>query len=96
MQSGGGRYIVPTGRRDGTISLAKNVNLPSPSISVSNSIQAFAKKGLNATDMIYLLGNHTSTLIQFLHCSIVQYFLLYLQIPCRENLISPVQNLVDL
>lgn len=56
VQSGGGRYSVQTGRRDGTVSLSKNVNLPSPSISVSDSIQAFAKKGLNATDMIYLLG----------------------------------------
>ncbi|KAK6119894.1 hypothetical protein DH2020_046368 [Rehmannia glutinosa] len=52
---GGGRYIVQTGRRDGTISLAKNVDLPSPSISVADSIKAFARKGLNATDMVYLL-----------------------------------------
>ncbi|KAK6119871.1 hypothetical protein DH2020_046383 [Rehmannia glutinosa] len=48
---GGGRYIVQTGRRDGNVSLAKNVDLPSPSISVSDSIKSFAKKGLNATDM---------------------------------------------
>lgn len=31
--------------------------LPSPSVSVSNAIRAFASKGLNATDMVYLLGN---------------------------------------
>ena len=58
MQSGGGRYIVHTGRRDGTVSLAKNVNLPAPSISVSNSINAFSKKGLSVVDMVYLLGNY--------------------------------------
>lgn len=56
LQSEGGRYIVETGRRDGTISLAKNVDLPAPSISVSNSIKAFLQKGLDATDMVYLLG----------------------------------------
>ncbi|KAL3828577.1 hypothetical protein ACJIZ3_017379 [Penstemon smallii] len=51
----GGKYIVETGRRDGRVSLAKNVDLPSPSISVSNSIKAFSNKGLNLTDMVYLL-----------------------------------------
>ncbi|XP_057806491.1 peroxidase 60-like [Salvia miltiorrhiza] len=67
--SEGGRYMVQTGRRDGTISLAKNVDLPIPSVSVSDSIQAFAKKGLTATDMIYLLGGHT---VGVTHCSLIQ------------------------
>ncbi|KAK4409087.1 Peroxidase 60 [Sesamum angolense] len=67
--SGGGRYIVQTGRRDGTTSLAKNVDLPAPSISVSDSIKAFAKKGLDATDMVYLLGGHT---VGVAHCSLFQ------------------------
>ncbi|KAK6163526.1 hypothetical protein DH2020_000390 [Rehmannia glutinosa] len=64
----GGWYIVQTGRRDGTVSLAKNVDLPSPSISVSDSIKAFAKKGLDATDMVYLLGGHT---VGVTHCSLI-------------------------
>ncbi|KAM0024759.1 putative peroxidase [Helianthus debilis subsp. tardiflorus] len=56
--SGGDRYNVQTGRRDGRVSLAQNTaSLPSPSTSVSSAIQAFASKGLNASDMIYLLGN---------------------------------------
>ncbi|KAG8387479.1 hypothetical protein BUALT_Bualt02G0025500 [Buddleja alternifolia] len=67
--SGGGRYVVQTGRRDGTISLAKNVNLPAPSISVSDSIKAFAKKGLDAIDMVYLLGGHT---VGVTHCSLLR------------------------
>ncbi|KAL2506980.1 Peroxidase 60 [Forsythia ovata] len=65
--SGGGRYIVQTGRRDGTVSLAKNVNLPAPSITVSDSIKAFSKKGLDSTDMVYLLGGHT---VGIAHCSL--------------------------
>ncbi|PIN20733.1 Peroxidase [Handroanthus impetiginosus] len=67
--SGGGRYIVQTGRKDGTVSLAKNVNLPAPSISVSDSIKAFAKKGLNAADMVLLLGGHT---VGVAHCPLFQ------------------------
>ncbi|MCL7034434.1 hypothetical protein MKW94_003106 [Papaver nudicaule] len=59
--SGGSRYEVQTGRRDGLVSLASDAdtNLPSPSISVSGSITVFAGKGLNATDMVLLLGGHT-------------------------------------
>ena len=56
-QSDGGTYNVQTGRRDGLVSLASNVDLPPPFISVSDSIAAFAAKGLNVTDMVYLLGN---------------------------------------
>ncbi|KAL0436289.1 UNVERIFIED_CONTAM: Peroxidase 60 [Sesamum radiatum] len=67
--SGGGRYIVQTGRRDGTTSSAKNVDLPAPSISVSDSIKAFEKKGLDANDMVYLLGGHT---VGVAHCSLFQ------------------------
>lgn len=59
MQSGGGRYNVETGRKDGFVSLATNVNLPGPDIPVAQSIATFAKKGLNATDMVYLLGIYT-------------------------------------
>ncbi|KAD4384306.1 hypothetical protein E3N88_24474 [Mikania micrantha] len=66
--SGGGRYSVQTGRRDGLVSLAQNArSLPAPSVSVSSAIQAFASKGLTATDMIYLLGGHS---IGVAHCSL--------------------------
>lgn len=58
MQSGGARYSVQTGRRDGLVSLAQNaLTLPPPTSSVSSAIRAFALKGFTATDMIYLLGN---------------------------------------
>ncbi|XP_021279152.1 peroxidase 60 [Herrania umbratica] len=64
--SGEGRYSVETGRRDGFVSLASNVDLPSPSFSVSQSVDAFAKKGLDPTDMVLLLGGHT---VGVAHCS---------------------------
>lgn len=58
FQGGGGRYDVRTGRRDSLASAAHNLNssLPSPSISVSESIKLFADKGLTPTDMVLLLG----------------------------------------
>ena len=52
------QYDVETGRLDGKVSLASNVILPSPEISVSDSIEAFKLKGLNDTDMVYLLGKY--------------------------------------
>ncbi|BFG34790.1 hypothetical protein CerSpe_210640 [Prunus speciosa] len=67
--SGGGRYNVQTGRRDGLISLATNVDLPAPSISVPDSVAAFAGKGLNMTDMVHLLGGHT---VGVAHCFLFQ------------------------
>nr|GLL43208.1 peroxidase 60-like [Ipomoea trifida] len=65
--SGGTPYMVQTGRRDGRVSLASNVDLPSPKISVVDSVTAFAKKGLNTVDMVYLLGGHT---VGVAHCSV--------------------------
>ncbi|XP_015086908.1 peroxidase 57-like [Solanum pennellii] len=57
---GGGKwYDVETGRRDGNVSLASNVNLPGATISVSDSIKLFASKRLTQYDMVYLLGGHT-------------------------------------
>ncbi|XP_072993754.1 peroxidase 60-like [Typha latifolia] len=64
--AGGSPYDVRTGRRDGRISLAKNVNLPAPSISVPEAIGVFKKKGLSANDMVILLGGHT---VGVTHCS---------------------------
>ncbi|GMI92264.1 root hair specific 18 [Hibiscus trionum] len=67
--SGGGRYDVQTGRRDGIESLASNVDLPSPSSSVPQSADAFKKKGISLEDMVLLLGGHT---IGFTHCSFIE------------------------
>ncbi|RRT32475.1 hypothetical protein B296_00058818 [Ensete ventricosum] len=65
---GGRRYEVQTGRRDGTISRASDVNLPGPSISVSDAIRVFNGKGLSAEDMVLLLGGHT---VGVTHCSFI-------------------------
>jgi peroxidase len=68
MQSGGGRYNVQTGRRDGFESLAINVDLPSPTLSVPQSIAAFARKGLTDTDMVYLLGTNSTFASSSMSC----------------------------
>nr|GEU95503.1 peroxidase 60-like [Tanacetum cinerariifolium] len=67
-------HDIRQGRRDGFVSLAQNTqSLPGPYVSVGSSIQAFARKGLNVTDMIYLLVNSLSGhTIGIAHCSLFQ------------------------
>ncbi|XP_043702224.1 peroxidase 60-like [Telopea speciosissima] len=67
--AGGVRYNVPTGRRDGLISNADNVDIPGPQLSVSDAMAFFAQKGLNIFDMVHLFGAHT---VGVTHCSFVQ------------------------
>ncbi|KAL1205390.1 Peroxidase 62 [Cardamine amara subsp. amara] len=56
----GQSWQVPTGRRDGRVSLATNVNnLPSPSESVANQQRKFAAFRLNTRDLVALVGGHT-------------------------------------
>lgn len=50
------RYELPMGRRDGKVSLARNVDLPSPSATVAQAIDAFKRKGLSTAEMVLLLG----------------------------------------
>ncbi|KAJ9687120.1 hypothetical protein PVL29_015826 [Vitis rotundifolia] len=53
-------WKMPTGRRDGRVSLASDVNnLPGPRDSVEVQKQKFADKGLNDQDLVTLVGGHT-------------------------------------
>ncbi|XP_010527636.1 PREDICTED: peroxidase 44-like [Tarenaya hassleriana] len=68
--AGGLRYAVPTGRRDSLRSNPADVNLPGPTIPVTDAIQAFGAVGLNLFDMVTLvIGGHT---IGVIHCSLIQ------------------------
>ncbi|WJZ86984.1 hypothetical protein VitviT2T_006393 [Vitis vinifera] len=60
-------WDVLTGRRDGNVSLASEVNgnIPSPFSDFSTLKQLFVKKGLNVNDLVALSGAHT---IGFAHC----------------------------
>ncbi|MCO5604973.1 hypothetical protein L7F22_059148 [Adiantum nelumboides] len=58
--AGGPRYDVPTGRLDGKVSIKEEaLNLPSPAFPVEQSRESFFEKGLDAEDMVALLGAHT-------------------------------------
>eukprot|EP00250_Pteridium_aquilinum_P004268 c14492_g1_i1 orf=227-1435(-) len=58
--AGGPRYDVPTGRLDGKVSIKEEaLNLPSPAFPVEQSRESFLEKGLDAEDMVALLGAHT-------------------------------------
>ncbi|XP_044493425.1 cationic peroxidase 1-like [Mangifera indica] len=58
---GGSSWKVPLGRRDSTTASlsAANTDLPAPTSSLSQLIQAFSNKGLTAKEMVALSGSHT-------------------------------------
>ncbi|WZZ12332.1 hypothetical protein YC2023_105421 [Brassica napus] len=64
--AGAPSYPVFTGRRDGGVLNADAVDLPSPSISVEESLAYFKSKGLDVLDMTTLLGAHS---MGKTHCS---------------------------
>ncbi|GMI88854.1 hypothetical protein like AT4G26010 [Hibiscus trionum] len=64
--SGGPSYAVPTGRRDGRVSNPSEVNLPGPSLPVSQAFQTFMNKNMTMDDMVTLLGAHT---VGVAHCN---------------------------
>lgn len=68
--AGGPKYNVSTGKRDGLISRASEVNLPGPGFTVSQAQQSFSARGLSLNHMVILLGGgHT---IGVAHCNFFQ------------------------
>ncbi|CAL9204197.1 unnamed protein product [Musa hybrid cultivar] len=63
---GGVPYKVPSGRRDGRVSIAADTSiLPSPKLGLSELTKLFISKGLSQNDMITLSGAHT---VGIAHC----------------------------
>lgn len=56
----GPSWVVPTGRRDGRVSLASDTaNLPGFTDSIAVQKQKFSALGLNTQDLVALVGGHT-------------------------------------
>ncbi|CAN0921282.1 Peroxidase N1 [Linum grandiflorum] len=67
----GPRWTVPTGRRDGTVSLASDTaNLPAFNDSAAVQIGKYNQKGLNTQDLVALSGAHT---IGTAACAVFRY-----------------------
>ncbi|CAL9189558.1 unnamed protein product [Musa hybrid cultivar] len=66
--SGGAAYALPTGRRDGAVSMASDVRLPSPYFSIQAAEAAFRNISLDLVDLTTLLGAHG---VGFCHCGFV-------------------------
>jgi peroxidase len=67
--SGGPKYKVPLGRRDGLKFATQNATLaglPAPTSSVTKLLDVLNTLGLNATDLVALSGGHT---IGIAHCT---------------------------
>ncbi|KAJ8428117.1 hypothetical protein Cgig2_000889 [Carnegiea gigantea] len=62
-------YPVQTGRRDGLVSRAQDVNLPSPDMTASEAAAFFDARGFSAEEMVALLGCHT---VGITHCNFFQ------------------------
>ncbi|XP_022963520.1 peroxidase N1-like [Cucurbita moschata] len=60
VMTSGLRWGVPTGRRDGTVSVASEANdLPGFTDSIDVQKKKFSDKGLNTQDLVTLVGGHT-------------------------------------
>ncbi|KAJ0545711.1 putative peroxidase [Helianthus annuus] len=59
--TGGPSWKVPTGRRDGVISVASEslAEIPAPFDNITTLIQNFANKSLDIKDLVLLSGSHT-------------------------------------
>ncbi|KAF2301908.1 hypothetical protein GH714_030295 [Hevea brasiliensis] len=68
VHTGGRSWLVPTGRRDGRVSLSsETTDLPGFRESIDSQKQKFSAKGLNTQDLVVLVGGHTigTTACQF-------------------------------
>ncbi|OEL20329.1 Peroxidase 3 [Dichanthelium oligosanthes] len=65
---GGPFWSVPTGRRDGTVSMKQEAldQIPAPTMNFTDLLQSFRNKSLDLPDLVWLSGAHT---IGIAHCN---------------------------
>jgi len=79
LQSGGKSWKVPTGRKDGRVSIgSETLSLPGPNDNVTVQKKKFNDKGLNTIDLVVLAGTFhslTSLLLRLLAALCFIFFL---------------------
>ncbi|RCV22937.1 hypothetical protein SETIT_4G259700v2 [Setaria italica] len=68
VATGGPSWSVPTGRRDGTVSIKQEAldQIPAPTMNFTELLQSFQNKSLDLADLVWLSGAHT---IGIAHCN---------------------------
>jgi peroxidase len=58
---GGPYWRVPTGRRDGRVSLKQEAldQIPAPTMNFTDLLASFRSKGLELPDLVWLSGNYS-------------------------------------
>ena len=72
MQTKGISWQVPTGRRDGRVSVASDASiLPGPSATIESQTRLFTNKGLNTQDLVVLVGKIVNHLLNHYYYTII-------------------------
>ncbi|RWV99645.1 hypothetical protein GW17_00037439 [Ensete ventricosum] len=68
--SGGPKWEVPKGRKDGRVSKAsESTQLPAPTLDFSQLKQSFSQRGLSTKDLVALTGNNNAARNRTLICN---------------------------
>lgn len=93
---GGPSWTVPTGRRDGTISLSSEAvnNIPPPTSNFTNLQRLFGNQGLDLKDLVLLSGNPNVLISKHIALLNSMAILIYLCQLLHDQVLTPLASLI--